>query len=98
MAKGNVSKEDLTELVKCSLCLHQFREPRALPCLHTYCLSCLQDYVTAKMNPRTLKCPICQAECVIPAGIGQMCTIVRKCESLCVHVRVCTYVCVRSFV
>lgn len=28
---------------KCSLCKRPFVEPRVLPCLHTFCLSCIQD-------------------------------------------------------
>ncbi|CAG9767918.1 unnamed protein product [Ceutorhynchus assimilis] len=28
---------------KCSLCKNQFVEPRVLPCLHTFCLKCLED-------------------------------------------------------
>ena len=69
MAQRDVSKEDILELVTCSLCTEEFREPRALPCLHTFCLSCLEQLVVSNPQARTVKCPLCQADWVIPSGI-----------------------------
>ncbi len=41
MAEGGA---DLSDLLNCSMCLEPFRDPRALPCLHTFCLPCLTQY------------------------------------------------------
>ena len=43
MAEGGVnpelSKED--DLLYCSVCMEEYEDPRALPCLHTFCYKCL---------------------------------------------------------
>lgn len=31
------------EVKTCPLCLCDYKDPRALPCLHTFCLNCLSD-------------------------------------------------------
>ena len=53
-------------LLKCSLCLSDFTDPRALPCLHTFCLKCLIDLSDANQQAATLKCPMCQEHHKMP--------------------------------
>ena len=50
--------------LKCSICLDLFNDPRLLPCLHIYCLRCLQDLVTDQKSH--LNCPQCRAKHEIP--------------------------------
>ncbi|KAK3610059.1 hypothetical protein CHS0354_032144 [Potamilus streckersoni] len=50
----------------CSICLDEFTSPRQLPCLHSFCEHCLQDYITKKASStdKTLvefMCPVCRA-------------------------------------
>ena len=52
--------------LKCSICLELFNDPRVLPCLHTYCLKCLQGLVSNKKSD--LSCPQCRAKHKIPKG------------------------------
>ena len=52
--------------LKCSICLEFFNDPRLLPCLHTYCLKCLQGLVCDKKSE--LSCPQCRAKHEIPKG------------------------------
>ena len=52
--------------LKCSICLELFSDPRILPCLHTYCLKCLQGLVSDQKND--LSCPQCRAKHEIPKG------------------------------
>ena len=52
--------------LKCSICLELFSDPRLLPCLHTYCLKCLQGLVSDKKSD--LSCPQCRAKYKIPKG------------------------------
>ena len=49
------SADDLEQKLTCSICLQLFREPRLLPCGHTYCQHCLTSYITSRpptANPR----------------------------------------------
>ena len=52
--------------LKCSICLEFFTDPRILPCLHTYCLECLQGLVNDQKND--LSCPQCRVKHKIPKG------------------------------
>ena len=54
------------DLLKCSLCLSEFKDPRALPCLHTFCLKCLINLADANQEADTLKCPMCQEHHKMP--------------------------------
>ena len=54
------------DLITCSLCLEIFDQPKTLPCLHTFCLKCLKQYVESKHFHGSLPCPICRRETQIP--------------------------------
>ena len=43
---------------ECSFCLEQFKEPRILPCAHTYCTMCLIKMTNSNLET-VLKCPQC---------------------------------------
>ncbi|KAK3578925.1 hypothetical protein CHS0354_035556 [Potamilus streckersoni] len=50
----------------CSICLDGFSSPRQLPCLHSFCEHCLQDYITKKASSTDktfveFMCPVCRA-------------------------------------
>ncbi|XP_071944264.1 tripartite motif-containing protein 2-like [Antedon mediterranea] len=44
------------EIWECSICLQRFTDPKALNCLHTYCLNCMQDLMRRHGNIRCPKC------------------------------------------
>ena len=50
----------------CSICIEQFKEPKLLPCFHTFCLHCLKHYVKRSANGGTFKCPVCRYEIALP--------------------------------
>jgi hypothetical protein len=56
--------EDHQNLLKCSICLDTFQVPRYLPCLHTFCESCITTFVSSSVENEStknkLKCPICR--------------------------------------
>lgn len=60
--------ENVKQVLECSICHEVYSEPRALPCLHTFCLKCLQDFGShlGKHPGDTMPCPICRKEYLIP--------------------------------
>ncbi|XP_072041640.1 uncharacterized protein [Amphiura filiformis] len=57
-------KYDDDDLTMCSICLSMIEQPKALPCLHTYCLKCLSEW--AKSTSTTITCPICRKVWTLP--------------------------------
>lgn len=61
---GLVSR--ITEITTCSICLEDFKYPRSLPCLHSFCLQCLQGHYKDKCPGDDALCPLCRKEFQIP--------------------------------
>ncbi|XP_035698687.1 tripartite motif-containing protein 2-like [Branchiostoma floridae] len=47
------------QFLTCPVCMLHFRDPRVLPCLHTFCRECLKEWAT-KQQP--LECPTCRTQ------------------------------------
>ncbi|XP_025094556.1 RING finger protein nhl-1-like [Pomacea canaliculata] len=61
------SAEHIQRLLQCSVCLDRFKQPKLLPCQHTFCLSpCLEGLVDRLT--RIVRCPECRADHVVPRG------------------------------
>jgi hypothetical protein len=43
----------------CPLCNEQYKDPRVLPCTHTYCLNCIRDKL---INNNRVTCPKCHSQ------------------------------------
>jgi Zinc finger, C3HC4 type (RING finger) len=56
------------EFTECSLCADQFVSPKVLPCLHTFCLPCLERYGKGKRIQEPITCPICRQEFTLQQG------------------------------
>lgn len=58
----------LNDVTTCSICHETYRNPVILPCVHTFCLTCLQDIGShTNRNPGdTMACPLCRQEFTIP--------------------------------
>ncbi|XP_072046771.1 E3 ubiquitin-protein ligase TRIM45-like [Amphiura filiformis] len=69
--EGTASNADL---VQCGICHAAIEKPKALPCLHTFCLKCLTSWVesSAKKHPDKYKdavsCPTCREDFPLPKG------------------------------
>jgi len=57
-----------TDLTTCSICLEEFDNPRSLPCLHAFCLECLQGYFKDKRPGDEIGCPMCRKLFQIPSA------------------------------
>jgi len=73
MARQSSADNELAEMTECSICIEVFNDPRILPCLHTFCLNCLQDYGNDKRPGDCMPCPLCRKEFTIPrSGLSGM--------------------------
>jgi len=62
-----------TDLTTCPICLEVFDNPKALPCLHTFCLKCLQGHFKDKCPGDDVPCPVCRKEFQIPSdGLSEL--------------------------
>ena len=57
------SDEALMCLTDCGICLSEMENPKALPCLHSFCLNCLKK---VKHPPGIINCPLCQEKIILP--------------------------------
>ena len=57
---------NLKEEVTCSVCIHLYKEPKQLPCLHIFCLECLNGLARTSTRHGKIKCPLCQIEVAVP--------------------------------
>ena len=55
-------EEERSSMFECAICLQEMlnRTPKALPCLHTFCMECIQGLPS---NENKITCPTCRKEC-----------------------------------
>ena len=66
--------DNIYEHVCCSVCTNRFTNPKLLPCLHTFCLHCLQRIQATSGIGGTILCPECRRNFAIP-GNGDLNTL-----------------------
>ena len=59
---------NLHEEVSCSVCMVTFSEPKQLPCLHSFCLHCLEGIQRTSGRHDVITCPECRRESQVPGG------------------------------
>jgi len=63
----------VTDLTTCPICMELFDNPKSLPCLHAFCLKCLQGHFKDKCPGEEVSCPMCRKEFKIPSdGLGSL--------------------------
>ncbi|XP_063441933.1 tripartite motif-containing protein 59-like [Mytilus trossulus] len=63
----------VVDITMCAICLEKLNTPKHLPCLHTFCESCLRTYITAifeKEHKQSIECPVCRTEVMVPNEIN----------------------------
>ena len=59
--------EKLQEQLTCPVCLSQFDGPKTLPCLHSFCLKCIQQLpVNLEKGKHRISCPTCRKMAQVP--------------------------------
>ena len=68
MARNDLG-QDVASLLQCGICLEEYKDPRALPCLHSFCLRCLKQRISAtKDTDGSCHCPKCGDKLTRPEG------------------------------
>ena len=62
--------KNLKKEAECPLCLDTLKKPKTLPCLHSFCLECLDKHANfaRRQLETTIKCPVCLTSFQIPEG------------------------------
>jgi len=56
--------KQLDDITECPICTEVYTDPRSLPCLHTYCLKCLETMTIPPGDK--VACPLCRKEFIVP--------------------------------
>lgn len=65
----NLDQTDVDELVICALCKHDMCSPKHLPCLHTFCETCITKHIEHGKSQSTnmhVVCPTCEHHISVP--------------------------------
>ena len=60
--------KQLDDITECPNCTEVYTDPRVLPCVHTYCLKCIEKYSEDKQPGDELACPLCRKEFTLPSN------------------------------
>lgn len=55
----------LREKITCTICKKLYDKPKTLPCLHSFCLSCLASIQLSELAMKKVECPECQKMIVV---------------------------------
>ncbi|XP_078684177.1 tripartite motif-containing protein 2-like [Branchiostoma floridae x Branchiostoma belcheri] len=62
---SNALSDITDEFLVCQICFEDFRQPKMLPCLHTFCQPCLEKLLAAEPVGK-LDCPTCRQDVPLP--------------------------------
>ena len=60
--------KQLDDITECPICTGVYTDPRILPCVHTYCLTCIEEWSEDKQPGDELACPLCRKEFILPSN------------------------------
>ena len=55
------------DILECPICKEAAKTPKCLPCIHTFCLECLEKYGEDERPGDEMPCPLCRQLFKIPA-------------------------------
>lgn len=62
-------QEQLRDITECCICTEVYKDPRILPCIHSFCKNCLET-AGSKSNKKPgekMPCPLCRKEFIVPS-------------------------------
>ena len=66
VSEPSTLERQLSEITKCPICFEELKNPRSLPCLHSFCFRCLKRQCRDKEPGAKEPCPICRREFTVP--------------------------------
>ena len=60
--------KQLDDITECPICTEVYTDPRVLPCVHTYCLKCIEEWSEDLQPGDELACPLCRKEFTLPSN------------------------------
>ena len=71
MASKPTENKLVSETVICELCSESYTDPRMLPCLHSFCRTCLEKEAEKAGSQETMQCKICtKSVSLLKGGVG----------------------------
>ncbi|CAC5401221.1 TRIM56 [Mytilus coruscus] len=74
MAIAPDKTDNFDDLLTCTICLETFTGPKYLPCLHTFCRTCINTYILSTVGKentgKTFTCPICRQNVLMGESPG----------------------------
>ena len=66
MAATQQENSSRNSLIECAICMETLKNPKCLPCIHTFCLRCLESLGKSKRPGDAIACPLCRKLFKIP--------------------------------
>lgn len=61
MAKASSVSDSWLKELECTICSEQYKEPKVLPCLHSFCKTCLEGLLPREGLSWRVDCPSCRS-------------------------------------
>ena len=58
--------DNLNEDLSCKICYEIYKKPKQLPCMHSFCVACLNRLAETRAVNGKIQCPLCQREVDVP--------------------------------
>ena len=58
--------DNLNEDLSCTICYEVYKKPKQLPCLHSFCVACLNRLAETRAVNGKIQCPLCQRVVDVP--------------------------------
>ncbi|CAH1244173.1 TRIM3 [Branchiostoma lanceolatum] len=75
-AASSIAEDFDDEFLTCPVCLSLYKDPKLLPCFHTFCRKCVEGLAN-KSGGRNFQCPLCRSDVKLPCpvrsgGVGKL--------------------------